>query len=74
MANAGAGTNGSQFFITHNATDWLNTKHTVFGNVITGQNVVDMIAQGDAIISVNILRKGKTAEKFDALEVFNKLK
>jgi peptidylprolyl isomerase len=74
MANAGAGTNGSQFFITHNATDWLNTKHTVFGNVIKGQNVVDMIAQGDAIISVNILRKGKTAEKFDALEVFNKLK
>lgn len=70
MANAGAGTNGSQFFITHKETGWLNGKHTVFGHVISGQEVVDKIAQGDIINSVVIIRNGKEAKKFKAEKVF----
>src|SRR5499426_2117203 len=54
MANAGPGTNGSQFFITHIATDWLNGKHTVFGKVLKGQDVVDGTKQGDQLKSVVI--------------------
>src|SRR5689334_3364164 len=54
MANAGPNTNGSQFFITHIATDWLNGKHTVFGQVRQGQEVVNAIKQGDQLISVEI--------------------
>ncbi len=54
MANSGPGTNGSQFFITHIVTDWLDGKHTVFGQVKTGQQVVDSIKQGDTIQSVTI--------------------
>jgi peptidyl-prolyl cis-trans isomerase B (cyclophilin B) len=54
MANAGPGTNGSQFFITHIATDWLNGKHTVFGQVRSGQDVVNATEQGDALVSVTI--------------------
>src|SRR5262252_754709 len=54
MANAGPNTNGSQFFITHVATDWLNGKHTVFGQVRQGQEVVNSIKQGDELISVTI--------------------
>lgn len=54
MANAGPNTNGSQFFITHVVTDWLNGKHTVFGQVRSGQNVVNSIKQGDEIQSVKI--------------------
>ena len=54
MANAGPNTNGSQFFITHVATDWLNGKHTVFGKVRSGQDVVNKIQQGDKLNSVKI--------------------
>ena len=54
MANAGPNTNGSQFFITHVATDWLNGKHTVFGQVRQGQETVDAIRQGDELIAVTI--------------------
>jgi len=70
MANAGPGTNGSQFFITHVKTDWLDGKHTVFGNVVTGQAVVDSIKGNDLLKKIVILRKGKEAEAFDAAKVF----
>ncbi|WP_178988968.1 peptidylprolyl isomerase [Winogradskyella schleiferi] len=70
MANSGPGTNGSQFYITHVATDWLDGKHTVFGNVVEGQDVVDAISQGDKIESLEIIRQGDKAEKFNAIEAF----
>jgi peptidyl-prolyl cis-trans isomerase B (cyclophilin B) len=54
MANAGPGTNGSQFFVTHIATDWLNGKHTVFGQVLKGQDVVNATQQGDKLTSVTV--------------------
>jgi peptidyl-prolyl cis-trans isomerase A (cyclophilin A) len=64
MANAGPGTNGSQFFITHVATPHLDDKHTVFGRVIEGQEVVNKIDKGDVIKEITIIRVGKEAESF----------
>ena len=64
MANAGPNTNGSQFFITHTATPHLDGKHTVFGQVVTGQQVVDAIRQGDHIQHIEIIRQGAEAERF----------
>lgn len=70
MANSGPGSNGSQFFITHVATPWLDDKHTVFGNVVEGQDVVDAIVQGDAIEKLEIVRVGAEATSFNAVEAF----
>lgn len=70
MANSGPATNGSQFFITHVATPWLDNKHTVFGFVTEGQEVVDTIAQDDVIESIEIVRVGAAAEDFNAIEAF----
>jgi peptidyl-prolyl cis-trans isomerase A (cyclophilin A) len=69
MANSGPATNGSQFYITHVPTPWLDGKHTVFGSVVEGQDVVDAVSQGDTM-SIEIIRVGSEAEKFNAVEAF----
>ena len=68
MANAGPGTNGSQFFITHVATPWLDGKHTVFGKVVAGQEIVNKTKQGDLIKKVTIVRQGEDAKNFTATQ------
>lgn len=71
MANSGPKTNSSQFFITHLETPWLDGKHTVFGQVVEGMDVVNLITQGDMMKSVTIIRKGEEVKKFDAIKVFS---
>ena len=70
MANSGPATNGSQFFITHKDTPWLTGKHTIFGYVTKGQDVVNAIAQDDVLLKVTIERSGAAAKKFDAAKIF----
>ena len=70
MANSGPASNGSQFFITHVATPWLDNKHTVFGKVVEGQTIVDAIKQNDILETLEIIRVGEQAENFNAIEAF----
>ncbi len=72
MANAGPGTNGSQFFITEAATTWLDYKHTIFGSVVEGYNLVPQINNGEVMTKVNIIRVGAEAEGFDAVATWAK--
>jgi FKBP-type peptidyl-prolyl cis-trans isomerase len=70
MANSGPATNGSQFFITHKETPWLDGKHTVFGHIVEGMDVINSIAQDDVMHSVTIIREGESAKSFDAPSIF----
>ena len=70
MANSGPGTNGSQFFITHVETPWLDGKHSIFGKVSSGLEIVDSVEQEDIIKNINIVRVGEDANNFDAPNIF----
>lgn len=70
MANSGPGTNGSQFYITHVPTSWLDGKHTVFGHVVEGQEIVDVVEGNDILETLEIVRIGSEAENWNAVEAF----
>lgn len=70
MANSGPGTNGSQFYITHVPTSWLDGKHTVFGHVVEGQEIVDAVEGNDILETLEIVRVGEDAQKWNAVEAF----